>query len=1187
MKVRTQRNTGAPRPKFLPARIVLLILSAILMASLPLRAQSFYGSIVGTVTDGSGAIVPGATVTVTNLGTAGAQTAQTDNKGEFSFVNLTPADYKVEVNAAGFKRFLRDRINVGVGATARADTTLQVGVVTETINVSTAPPMLQSDSSSLSEEITGEQVKQMPLNGRNVQNLIALAPGVVPTGGSQGDAGLNQGTRTAGGAGWGNYEIGGSIQGQSAEYIDGVPNNVLGGNTIALIPTQDAVQEFSVLTSVPSGDFGRFGGGVVNMTTKSGANAFHGTAYEYLRNRDFNANDFFSNRAGSPRPQFNQNQYGLEVSGPIKRDKAFFLFTYEGFAALTGIVGSTNVPTSAASRAKWGGSDIQDGIFPDAIVDPLGRCNISTTVNPGYWTITNLNQGSCGDPLNNILKTYYPDPNQNPNTNSNDWFLTTPLANHQKQYNGRVDYTISDKQRLFGRYTYWKLNDTGHSEFLQQGLNGTTWPTNDGHNSIYTHQFALGDTNIFNPKTILDVRLSYVRQTDPNLPDSTSVNEGQFGSAYSTLSNQMLIHTLPAFNASGGLHNLYNMGNFPNYQKQIWNNYAINANLTKLIGSHNFKFGAELRLMDQSGSGFVNDGSGGYTYNTNFTGDEWASFLMGYPTQINFVVGGNTASYSYYQAYYVTDTWQVSRKLTLNLGLRYELPGAISERNNKATVLLPNATDPYTGITGTLSLVDSALYPHRSTVLPEQNLFAPRVGFSYRAFANTVISGAYGLSYLPNDLTDGTLPYYSLVNSATTQVNIPGSGAPTPLQTSLATLAATGLTQPIGRTEPDFMTQYASKTSYLGQTITGPVPNQPFPYVQQWNVAVNHQFNGEWLAGLAYFGMKGTNLPGMPGPNSDSGRSLDELSSQYYSLGAALLNTAPCANANDLELSVGQCLRKYPYYNDVQDTAEFYGYQNYDALQARLEKRFGSTGTINANYTFAKNLSNTDTQNGYLETKSTQQGGNGNGYTQDWNNLNGEYSLVSFDVTNRMVVSYVLNLPFGKGQKYGGNLLGVGDRLASGWAVNGITTVQSGFPLFFSTSQENQLQSSFGAGVTRPNVLSGCSKKVGGSGLARVNKGEWFNTACFAYPGDYAFGNESRVDGQLRGDGIKNFDFAVQKSTRFYKTANLEFRTEFFNIFNRVQFAPPINTQGASNFGQVTYQANQPRQIQFSLRVNY
>jgi hypothetical protein len=350
--------------------------------------------------------------------------------------------------------------------------------------------------------------------------------------------------------------------------------------------------------------------------------------------------------------------------------------------------------------------------------------------------------------------------------------------------------------------------------------------------------------------------------------------------------------------------------------------------------------------------------------------------------------------------------------------------------------------------------------------------------------------------------------------------------------------------------------------------------------VQQWNVALEHQFKGNVTTEIAYAGSKGTNMPGT------GNRGLDELSSQYYSLGTGLSTKQACAAANNLVLTVGQCDRPYPYYNNVQDNAEFYARTNYRSFQAKAEKRMGAAGILMANYTYARSMGNTDTQNSFLESKATTQGGNGDGTIQDWNNLAGEYSLLSYDVTNRTIFAYVLNLPFGHGQKYANSFPGPVNALVSGWAVNGITTFQSGFPIFLYDASSYQL-SSFGAGTARPNQVPGCNKVIGGSGLARVNAGGWFNTSCFTQTTAYAFGNEPRVDPTLRSDGIKNFDFSFQKSTPVYERYKLEFRTEFFNVFNRVQFAPPIPSVGASNFGQVTYQVNHPRQIQLSLRLNF
>jgi hypothetical protein len=1229
-------KSGLPHKQHLVGLIWLVALCVLLPIRLP--AQSFYGSLVGTVMDTAGALVPDAAVTVTNVGTNVAQTTQSDSKGNYSFVNLVPAVYKVKVEKPGFKVFLHDQLAVEVGAVVRVDPAMTVGDVNETVQVTADSPLLQTDTSSMGQTIDSTQVAQMPLNGRNVMNLLSLAPGVIGNGGANGGTGQDMGNHTAGGVGWGNFQIGGAIEGQSAYYIDGVPNNLLGGNIMALVPTQDTVQEFNVASSNATADFGRFAGGVVNMTTKSGTNAFHGAVWEYFRNNVLNANDYFSNLHGSPRPQWNQNQYGAIVTGPIKRDKLFFMGAWEGFSSRTGFPSPATVPTTNLAQ----GSDMQDGIFATAIKDPLGVCNISTTANPGFWTITNLNGPglipgtTCGDPLGAVFKTYYPAPNVPGAQAANNWFQTSPFDNSQNQYNGRIDYSISPKQRFFGRYTYWTMTDSEQSVFGRKGLNGATWPTNSGANEFKVHQAVLGDTYTINPTTVLDVRADFVRLTQLSPADGVPVDYAPFGSLYTTLAPQFTYKDLPAYQLNGS-DGLFSFGNL-NFNANYYDTYGINANLVKIVGPHSLKFGAELRLMDVTGTNYIGKAAGEYNYSATFTGDEFAALLMGYPDQINFQEYEPSASYTYYQAYYAMDTWQLTRSLTLNLGLRYELPGAVAERNNRTTVLLPNALDPYTGITGTESLVDTPIYHSRNVLVPQHDLFAPRVGFAYRAGATTVVRAGYGISYLPNDIAGpnglGEMSYNSVVNLANTQANNPNSAAPRSVETSLGCYAGTlsgntcsdigivkaGINQPIGRSQPNFMTQYASTSTYLANNITGPDPYQPgYPRTQQWNISLSHQFEGNLMAEVGYSGLKGTHLPGIGNQNLSS-PSLDELSSTYYSLATTTATTGtlagqpnsglttvqPCAKANGVLMSVGQCNRPYPYYNDFQDSAAFNSRENSSSLMIRAEKRFESGGSLIGNYTWSRNMSDTDTQNSWLEQKSTQQGGVGMGGVQDFNNMGAEYSLLSYDVKNRMVFGYVLPLPFGKGQKFGNNLSGAANELASGWALDGITTFRSGFPIFIASGSNNLLTSSYGAGSLRPNVVPGCNKKVSGGGLARVQAGAWFNVNCYVWPtsgsdptGLVTFGNEPRVDPQLRMDGIKNFDVSLQKSTHIFESASLEFRAEFFNIFNRVQFAgpqstapvsassPTVNPENLGGFGSVAYQINKPRQIQLSLRVNF
>jgi hypothetical protein len=342
------------------------ILGIFILLSAQLCAQTFYGTVVGTITDSSGASVPGAEVSITNVGTAERKTTQSDGNGGYQFVSLVPGNYKLDIEKTGFTHFAQTSLTVEVQATLRVDASLEVGDVGQTVEVSAQAALLQTDSSSLSQVVEGRTVQEMPLNGRNVLNLVSLVPGVVPQGSASGNP---MGNQNRGGTtnvnGWGNYQIGGGMANQSASYLDGSPLNVSYINAVVLIPTQDAIQEFRVATNNVSPEFGRFAGGVVNLTTKSGTNELHGGLYEYFRNTVLNANNFFNNRSGLARPRFNQNQYGANAGGPILRHKIFFFGSWENFSYRQGIPTLTTVPTPAMRQGDFSAAGIPK------IYDPL------------------------------------------------------------------------------------------------------------------------------------------------------------------------------------------------------------------------------------------------------------------------------------------------------------------------------------------------------------------------------------------------------------------------------------------------------------------------------------------------------------------------------------------------------------------------------------------------------------------------------------------------------------------------------------------------------------------------------------------------------------------------------------------------------------------------------------------------
>jgi hypothetical protein len=1172
---------------------VLICAGLILISSPKAISQTFYGSIIGTVSDATGAVVPGTNVTLTNLGTTEKRMMVTDNAGVYRFVNLLPGKYRVEAEKSGFKRFSREPVVVEVDSSPRIDVTLEVGEVTQTVEVSELTPLLQSQSSSLGQVVEARKVTEAPLNGRNPLALVALVPGVVPQGSKQ-DSSTGNPTGTNIFA-WGNFQIGGGQANQSAAYLDGGSVHVNYLNLLALVPTQDAIQEFKVQTNNLGPEFGRFAGGVINLTTKSGSNSFHGTAYEFIRNKVLNANDFFNNASGVGRPPFTQNQFGGNAGGRIFKDKLFWFGSYEGFRQRLGRSYLLSVPTLAYRNGDF--SDLRDSsgnLIP--IYDPLTTCG--RLGNPacardaqGNEIITrqqfpgNIIPQDRLDPAAKILAGYWAPPNLpgQPFTHINNFATNASVGGNNDQLNTRVDYNLSDKQRIFGRYTYW----TNLSLAIDPYKTGVC--QDRCQESFNTHQFVFADTYTFSPTTILDVRLNYVRFHYDRAPTTLGTDLTTYGLPAS-LNNQVAWKHLPTvvpndFDALWGTEGA-GSGIFARND-----NYGFMPSLTNIRGAHTLKGGWETRILRHNYAQ-SNIPSGRYNFNNLITstnpfnpgssGSGFASFMLGYGNDGNIVTPSFTSSQQIYNAVYFGDTFQVSRKLTLNLGMRWDLQGPWSERYDRIDVLLPTADNPLAGPTGLplkgrLGLVNSADRSSRNPVDMSKKMFNPRFGFAYQLRDKTVVRGGYGLFWLPSDVMWNTAPNNNIINTISTPWVATIDGGLTPYNV-LSNPFPTGVIQPPGR-DPSF------QQILLGQGINAAVTNALYAYAQQWNLDIQHELPDGTLFDIAYAGSKGVHLPAhtqnlnqLPDEALSLGSTLqDQVANPFYGLISSGTLAAPT-------VARGQLLRPFPQYTGVAIDENTNRNSTYHSLQAKVEKRLRGGGTILASYTVAKLISDTDTLTGWLETASGTQWGDANS-----NNIRYERSLTAYDVPQRFVLSYVLDLPFGKGQKFAKDKGGVGGKLISGWGINGITTLQSGFPLGLGA---DNLSNSFG-GSSRP-VSTGKSGKLTGSATGRLN--EWFDTSAYTPPVPFTFGNLSRTLPDVRTQGINNWDIAIFKNTKFgpEERFGIQFRTEFFNTFNRTQFGYPNTSccrpdQGGSNnsFGVVSSTANLPRLVQFALRFTF
>jgi len=1213
---------------------VILLLSC----SLAVRAQSTYGSLTGTVLDVTAA-VPGATVTLINKGTEEKQSQASGDTGLYSFVNLNPGNYRLVVEKAGFKHVNRENIVIQVQQTTRVDVSLPVGQTTETVTVSSDVPLLQAETSSLGQVVEERSADELPLNGRNVFSLVEVAPSVV----MQGQAGA-----TATGQNpfsWGNFQIGGAFANQSAEYLDGQPLNIGYINLPILIPTQDSVGEFKVQTNNIGPEWGKVAGGVLNLSTKSGTNTFHGEAYEYIRNKVLNANDFFSNHAGLARPPWIQNQFGGNFGGRVFRDRTFFFYSFEGFRLRSSASWVSTVPTADVVSAIKGGQSVNLSNLLTAnglskIIDPCGGVLQTTPNSDG------LGVGGCAtDKSGNPVGTATPFPNNTipasrinqtakalislwpapTNANQlNNYTSSYSLGGNQNQNIVRIDQKINDKQHLFGRFSQWN-NLNQPEDPLGTGLcldRCTETMTSKG--------VALGYNYVFNPNIIgnLDVsatRFNYLRTPKNSGFDFTTIG---WNSAFNNEvgSTERTPPTIGVVGESDNVMATQGQSYIVDHDTQYW----FSPTLTLVRGRHTIQTGLqyEITLDDYAQSNIISGYLGFDGTYTGVPGMGFADYLMGWatnPEQVGnhfygtAVIPNLVAGKQNLLAAFANDTWHANNKLTLNLGLRYEYQSPWSERHNRQSYFDPTAVDPLasqavgkpggptSSVLGAARLVDSTTRSSRYNLDENRIGVAPRVGFAYSFDPKTVLRGGYGLFWIPLDASWATNPLNDPVNSIQTEYT--GNNGNPDLPTNTITTPWINFVEPPGAgVDSKTGLPLVALDEEGASSPTFENPAYSYGYMQQWNLDIQRTFWGGWFADVAYAANKGTHLPAY-------NQQIDQLGDNYLAQAAQQVAsgtptqcsypgvTAPAGHAciaqfvsnpfaatsapgsylSSATTTIGNLLLPFPQYNGLQYAGAGSFASTYNSLQATLQKRFAGGGTMLAAYTWAKLLSNTDTITSWLEP-------GGKGGIQDWNNLRAEKSISSQNVPQHLIVSYVLDLPFGKNKRFGSDVSPLANKVIGGWGVDGVTTFQNGFPINISSGGNG---ANYYGGGLRPNVVYGCKKATSGSGAARVLSGlaggtGWINPACFTTPAPYTWGNEPRVD-SLQASGIDNWDFAAFKHTTFGPDQKLgfEFRVEIFNTFNRVQFIPPSNTTGSSNFGVISGQGqmNNPRLVQFAGKI--
>ncbi|HZS52198.1 MAG TPA: carboxypeptidase regulatory-like domain-containing protein [Bryobacterales bacterium] len=1137
------------------------VLLALLAATLSF-AQQITGSITGTVMDPAGAAVANAQVKLTNTGTGAVENAITDESGNFRFLLLPPGTYSLEASAPGFKLFRRDGIIVEVDRSLAVPVALQIGQVTETVEVQGGTPLLEPNTSSLGTVMEEKKVEDLPLNGRNPMGLANLIPTVRGIGYFGGQV-LSSWRLAAVGIGGGQPLTNGYL-------VDGIANDKMVDSGPMTFLTVDDTEEFKVQTNSMSAEFGRTTGGVISMISKSGTNELHGSLFEFLRNDKLNANDFFANKAGRKIAPDKVNQFGGTLGGPIIKNKLFYFFNYEGYRERSASIETITSPTAAQRAGDFSGLTTSTGQLI-TIYDPT--TTVPDPSNPGRFIRSAFPGNKIpADRINlvgqNIL-SYYPQPNL-PGLSSN-LFLTGATPINKDTETIRLDYNISPTKRLAGRFTDDRLAWQFANFFNNiADVDGRLI-------SIPRRNAFISYTDSFSPTLLFDSRIGFSHQTEAYSIPSQGFDITKLG-----LPASLLAQSQNAPNAPQGVFPRLSVSDLTTFggtaaAANHTNTGSASATLTKIRGSQTWKFGYEFRLY-QRNEFTLNSPVGSYTFNRGFTqgpnpdqasataGYSVASLLLGTPASAFAGINASSAVTLRYNALFFQDDWKVSRKLTLNLGLRWDKDGAPTERYNRYENFDPDVASPLKapGLTLRGGLVYSGVNGHpRAFYTSPSKDFQPRFGFAYQLQAKTVLRGGFGIMFVPT--TQGQYTPSQIGFSSTTPMVTSNDGGRTPANT-LSNPFPNGLTPPTGAS--------LGALTGIGTGVTGQLYNQGRGYSEQWNFTIQHQPWENWLVEVGYMGNRGVHLFMY---NQD----IDWLPNQALSLGSALgqtvpnpfygvITSGPLAAAQVPQYWLMLPFPQYAYTSlptsqgGVISPISYLNNSIYHALTVKVEKRFSRGFSLLASYAASKLLDLGD------NLTQVRPGGVSGYLVQNWNNLSAERSKSLYDVPQRLVVTALWDVPLGKS----GNPLY--RAVAGGWQLNAITTLQSGLPI------------PLGANLTgvgnRPSVVAGVSDKASSQSLS-----QWFNTAAFTAPAPYSYGNASRTLPDVLSDGLFSMDFSAFKNFSVREKYQFQFRAEAFNLTNTPTFEVPGTMYGSPTFGQVTATAftPKPRVIQFGLKLRF
>jgi hypothetical protein len=1127
-----------------------LVCVALVVCPSSLSAQSYTGTIIGTLKDTSGAVIPRATVTITSLQTARQETATTNLEGRYTSIPLAPGEYRVEASLQGFRGAARTGVTVQVNTTAVIDFTLEVGELTDQVEVRADATLLETTTGTVGKVVDNRRILELPLNTRNVYSLIFLTPGVA------GSIGNNYNSMS--------YSVNGARPTMMDTVIDGVTASfptVNGFTGISVFPSVDAIQEFKVLGANYPAEYGRSLGSVLNVVYKSGTNDFHGSGYEFFRDSAFDANNFFAKRAGQPLGEFRRSQFGGTAGGPIRRGRTFFMTSYEGLRERRHSQTTTTVPTLAQRRGDFSQTLAQNGQLI-RIFDPF-----TTRTNPAGGFIRDQFTGNVIptnriDPVALQVLNYFPLPNQpgDPVTGAQNYFAVGSAELNVDNYDGRVDHQISDNQKAFVRYSYRKTHSAPATFFPAEIAiaEGRVNEQNLAHNFVADYNRTISNSTVLGAKIgfartlfLFDNQGLGFRPSSLGLPASIDANVDRL--------------MFPRF----GVSSMVGLGG-NDHRYNAFMSYTAAASLTKVRGDHTWKAGFEGRMLrvnvwEARSAGtfnFRNAETQGPspTAASSTAGFGFASFLLGtgQPNDVLIQNWKNVAANSFYWAGYAQDDWRLSSRLTLNLGLRYDIDVPRTERYNRMNYFDPEARSPLADqVPAFPNLKGGVVFVgvdgrNRYQYNWDTNNIAPRLGLSYQVNQKTVVRAGYSHIFGPsNQGAQGTVGPFGFRTENLWVTSIDGI---TPLNT-LRNPYPNGFLPSPGSSQ-GLLTQ-------AGANLQAPLRDTPSPWTIQYNVNVQRELPWAMFVEIAYVGTRGYDLS----RSAEGGLSLNQLDPQYMSLGTALNQQVSnpffgIVNNGVLTqptVSRGQLLRPYPQFTDVIPLYSSGAKSQYNALQITGRKRISHGLMFEGSYTFAKAREiGMNHQNSY--------------------DIEASWALASYDINHRFVISYLYELPFGRNRRLASGAPTLVNAIIGGWQFNGITTLQAGTPLSITA---NNTAGIFGA-RTQPNN-NGNDPRLDGPVSERLNR--YFDTSVYSQPVNFTFGNEPIFSPILRAHSVRNFDLSLFKNFELRRTVMLQFRVEALNAFNRVQFSAPNTSVTSSSFGVITGQANAPRQLQFGLKL--